>query len=117
KNQKQKDSWDDICEKIKSWFTKSTSNKEDSLETTLPQVKFENQFSIFDLKFYTRYKEYIDDIKKEEPKKYQKYKMWFSYFDAYARSYHNLFNDGVHYYNNDSWEIVEHRREFYELDF
>ncbi|CAG8815974.1 26712_t:CDS:2, partial [Dentiscutata erythropus] len=75
------------------------------------------QFSVLELKFYTRYEEYIDDVRREDPEKYQKYRMWFNYFDTHARSYHNLFNDGVHYYNSDSWEIVEHRREFYELDF
>ncbi|CAG8802845.1 24728_t:CDS:1, partial [Dentiscutata erythropus] len=117
KTKKQNDSWENICEKVESWSTSSTSNKEDSFENSLPLVEFDNQFSVIDLKFYTRYEEYVEDVRREDPKNYQKFKMWYSFFDAHVRSYHNLFNEGVNYYNIDSWEIVEHRREFYELDF
>ncbi|CAG8802385.1 24547_t:CDS:1, partial [Dentiscutata erythropus] len=117
KTQKQEDSWDNFCEKVESWPSSSTDDKEDSFENSLPTVEFESQFSVLELKFYTRYEEYLDDVRRENPKKYQKYRMWFNFFNAHARSYHNLFNEGVNYYNIDSWEIVEHRREFYELDF
>ncbi|CAG8803423.1 4229_t:CDS:1, partial [Dentiscutata erythropus] len=61
KTKKQNDSWDNICEKAESWLTKSTDNKEESFETTLPTVEFDNQFSVLELKFYTRYEEYVDD--------------------------------------------------------
>ncbi|CAG8491865.1 6661_t:CDS:2 [Dentiscutata erythropus] len=46
---------------VESWSTKSTDDKEDFLETTLPTIEFENQFSVIDLKFYIRYKEYLDN--------------------------------------------------------
>ncbi|CAG8826560.1 12793_t:CDS:1, partial [Dentiscutata erythropus] len=72
--QKQDDTWDNICEKVDSWSTKSTSDKEDYFENSLPQIEFENQFSVIDLKFYTRYEEYLDDVRREDPKNYQKYK-------------------------------------------
>ncbi|CAG8795810.1 26853_t:CDS:2, partial [Dentiscutata erythropus] len=44
----------------------STNDKEDSFKTPLPIVEFENQFSVLELKFYTRYKKYIDDVRKED---------------------------------------------------
>ncbi|CAG8828885.1 15473_t:CDS:1, partial [Dentiscutata erythropus] len=68
KTQKQDDTWDNVCEKVESWFTKSTDDKEDSLETTLPTVEFENQFFVIDLKFYIRYEEYVDDVRREDTK-------------------------------------------------
>ncbi|CAG8808687.1 13575_t:CDS:2, partial [Dentiscutata erythropus] len=107
KNQKQQDSWEDICEKVESWPSSSTGDKEESFENPLPQVEFESQFSVIDLKFYRRYEEYVDDVKKEDSEKYQKFKMWFNYFDAHARSYHNLFNDELGegtYLFTSSWE-------------
>ncbi|CAG8805154.1 21192_t:CDS:1, partial [Dentiscutata erythropus] len=45
KTQKQDDNWDNVCEKVESWSTKSTDDKEESFETTLPTVEFDNQFS------------------------------------------------------------------------
>ncbi|CAG8723860.1 12184_t:CDS:1 [Dentiscutata erythropus] len=116
KNKKQEDSWDDICVKVESWSTSSTSDKEDSFETTLLLVEFDNQFSVIDLKFYTRYEEYLDDVRQKKPKNYKKFKIYFSFLDAHIRSYHNLFYDGMWYYR-DSWNLLLHRRKGYENDF
>ncbi|CAG8756537.1 28506_t:CDS:1, partial [Dentiscutata erythropus] len=62
------------------------------------------------------YEEYIDDVRREEPEKYQRFKMYFSFLDAYVRSYHNLFHDGCWYYQN-SWDLLLWRRKQYEEDF
>ncbi|CAG8800084.1 22654_t:CDS:2, partial [Dentiscutata erythropus] len=69
KNLKQDDdSWDKICDKVESWSTKSTDDKEDFFKTTLPTIEFEDQFSVIDLKFYTKYEEYLDDVRREDTK-------------------------------------------------
>ncbi|CAG8767414.1 6157_t:CDS:2 [Dentiscutata erythropus] len=85
KNQKQEDSWDNVCEKVESWSSSSTDDKEDSFENSLPTVEIDNQFSVIDLKFYTRYEEYIEDVRREDPEKYEKFKMYFSFLDAHRR--------------------------------
>ncbi|CAG8793934.1 18463_t:CDS:2, partial [Dentiscutata erythropus] len=66
KTQKQDDTWDNVCEKVESWSTKSTNNEEKSYEIPTLSVNFESQFSVLKLKFFTRYEEYIDDRNDEE---------------------------------------------------
>ncbi|CAG8681689.1 18583_t:CDS:2 [Dentiscutata erythropus] len=112
------DSWDNICEKVESWSTKSTGDKEDSFEATLPLVEFDNQFSVIDLKFYTRYEKYLDDVRREDPEKYEKFKMYFSFLDAHIHSYHNLFYDAIWYYSKaGAFDLLLWRRKQYEEDF
>ncbi|CAG8787487.1 1640_t:CDS:1 [Dentiscutata erythropus] len=118
KPKNQEDSWDDICKKVESWSTKSTDDKEESFETTLPTVEFDNQFSVIDLKFYTRYEEYLDDVRRETPEKYERFKMYFSFLDAHIRSYHNLFHDAMWFYSKASaFDLLLWRRKQYEEDF
>ncbi|CAG8793052.1 16701_t:CDS:1, partial [Dentiscutata erythropus] len=116
KPKQNKDNWDDICQKVESWSTKSTDNEERSYEIPTLTVNFEKQFSVLDLKFYTRYKEYVDDVRVKEHEKYEKFKMHFSFLDAHVRSYHNLFHDSCWFYH-DSWDLLLWRRKQYEEDF
>ncbi|CAG8753838.1 15079_t:CDS:1, partial [Dentiscutata erythropus] len=118
KTKKQNNSWDNICEKVESWSTKSMDDKEESFETTLPTVEFDNQFSVLELKFYTRYEEYVDDVRKEDTEKYEKFKMYFLFLDAHIRSYYNLFHNAIWYYNKTgAFDLLLWRRKQYEEDF
>ena len=82
-----------------SWSTKSTNNEEKSYEIPTLSVDFESQFSVLNLRFYTRYEEYVDDVRREIPEKYERFKMYFSFLNAHIRSYYNLFHDAIWYYS------------------
>ncbi|CAG8770375.1 5833_t:CDS:2, partial [Dentiscutata erythropus] len=118
KTPKQQDNWDDICEKVESWSTKSTNNEEKSYEIPTLLVDFESQFSVLELKFYTRYEEYVDNVRKEDTEKYKKFKMYFSFLNAHIRSYYNLFHNAIWYYSKaGAFDLLLWRRKQYEEDF
>ncbi|CAG8827237.1 11943_t:CDS:1, partial [Dentiscutata erythropus] len=118
KTQKQDDTWYNVCKKVDSWSTKSTNNEEKSYEIPTLSVDFESQFSVLKLKFFTRYEKYIDDVKRKDSEKYEKFKMYFSFLDTHIHSYHNLFHDAIWYYSKGSkFNLLLWRRKQYEEDF
>ncbi|CAG8796515.1 17358_t:CDS:2 [Cetraspora pellucida] len=99
------DYWPDFPNKeIISNHSSELINKiEDSTETSFPFIEYEEQFSILDLKFYTRYEDYLEA---------------FSYFEAHARSWVHIDIIRKKYIRNKfDQELSDWRYYRYEEDF
>ncbi|CAG8727364.1 4982_t:CDS:1, partial [Cetraspora pellucida] len=94
------------------------NENKDSLETLFTTNEYEEQFSILELKFYTRYEDYLEAVKNEEPEIYDILKNWFSYFEAHVRSWAHIDTEGRKYVrNNFDQRLSNWRYTRYEEDF
>ena len=84
--------WKDYIQDDKTWSSGSIIDKENSFESPLPITEQEEQFieeekfSILHLNFYTRYEDYQEAVRNEEPEIYKELKGWFGYFEAHVQS-------------------------------
>ena len=81
-------------------------------------IDLEKQFTITNLKFYTRYEEFLEAIRNEELEIYKDLKSWFSFFYAYICSWAHLHTKGRKFVNNKQNKLLQYRRvRIYEEDF
>src|SRR5690349_8158370 len=92
--------WKDYIQDDKTWSSGSIIDKENSLESPLPTSEQEEQFSILNLNFYTRFEDYQEAIRNEEPEIYEELKSWFGYFEAHICSWANIYINRRKYEKN-----------------